>query len=137
MNPESETSVGRCGFCEQGHLHVFRCPRCSAVVAVCDECELVWDDVAAVHADPALPSDSAFPLCPRCGSREGNWAGHSLPPTRKVQRNPDDKLYGLRYMVDCFFHRLKRFRAIAMRFEKTAINFLAVAHIAWMTKWIN
>lgn len=57
-------------------------------------------------------------------------------PTRKTQRRPNKKLYRLRYMVECFFHRLKRFRAIAMRFEKTATNFLAVVHIACLTMWI-
>jgi transposase len=35
-------------------------------------------------------------------------------------------LYSKRYLVECFFHNLKRFRAIATRFEKTARNFLAL-----------
>jgi transposase len=57
-------------------------------------------------------------------------------PTRTKQRRPNKQLYRLRYMVECFFHRLKRFRAVATRYEKSATNFLAVVHIACMTMWI-
>ena len=39
-------------------------------------------------------------------------------------------------MVECFFHRLKRFRAIATRYEKSATNFLAAVHIACITMWL-
>jgi len=35
-----------------------------------------------------------------------------------------------RYLVEVFFHHLKRFRAIATRYEKTARNFLALVHLA-------
>jgi len=57
-------------------------------------------------------------------------------PTRKTKRRLDRKLYRLRYMVECFFHRLKRFRAIATRYEKSATNFLAAVHIACITMWL-
>jgi transposase len=40
-------------------------------------------------------------------------------------------------MVECFFHRLKRFRAIATRYEKTATNFLAVVHFACAMVWLD
>ena len=58
-------------------------------------------------------------------------------PTHKFQPRHDKKLYRLRFMVECFFHSLKRFRAIATRYEKTATNFLALIHIACITMWIN
>jgi hypothetical protein len=73
MNQEHRDAIAQCGFCGQGLLHLFRCPRCSAVVALCDECELIWDDVTAVHADPGLRSDSSYPQCPRCGARDETW----------------------------------------------------------------
>ena len=44
--------IARCGFCEQGLLRFMRCHSCTTVVAVCDECELVWLDIAAVKDDP-------------------------------------------------------------------------------------
>ncbi len=46
-------------------------------------------------------------------------------------------LYAKRYLVECFFHRLKRFRAIATRFEKTAQNFLALTHLARAALWLE
>lgn len=58
-------------------------------------------------------------------------------PLRKTKRRPDKKLYRLRYMVECFFHRLKRFRAIATRYEKSSTNFLALVHIACLSMWLN
>lgn len=42
----------------------------------------------------------------------------------------DRKLYARRYIVEVFLHHLKRFRAIATRYEKTARNFLALVQLA-------
>ena len=47
------------------------------------------------------------------------------------------KLYEKRYLVEIFFHSLKRFRAIATRFEKTARNFLALTQLACSWLWLN
>lgn len=49
----------------------------------------------------------------------------------------DRKLYRLRYMVECCFHSLKRFRAVATRYEKSGTNFLATVHVACITMWLN
>jgi transposase len=38
--------------------------------------------------------------------------------------------------VECFFHNLKRFRAIATRFEKTARNFLALTQVVCAWLWL-
>ena len=51
--------------------------------------------------------------------------------TRKVHKlKLDRKRYGKRYLVECFFHHIKRFRAIATRYEKSARNYLALVHLA-------
>ncbi|HLK36257.1 MAG TPA: IS5/IS1182 family transposase, partial [Polyangiaceae bacterium] len=39
--------------------------------------------------------------------------------------------------VEVFFHSLKRFRAIASRYEKTARNFLALVHLACARLWLE
>jgi transposase len=57
-------------------------------------------------------------------------------PTRKHKRRIDFVLYRQRYKVETFFHDLKRFRAIATRYEKTATNFLALAHVACIFLWL-
>ena len=62
----------------------------------------------------------------------------AMNPTRKYNRRRNSRpLYRLRGQVECFFHDIKRFRAVASRYEKTARNFLAVVHIACIFVWIN
>ena len=58
-------------------------------------------------------------------------------PTRKNFRRLDKRLYRRRYRVECLFHDLKRFRAIASRYDKTALNYLAMVEVACMWKWLN
>ena len=71
---DSLPHIARCGFCEQGLLRFMRCHSCTTVVAVCDECELVWLDIAAVKDDPQTRSSSAFPKCPACHSKHAYWS---------------------------------------------------------------
>ncbi len=47
------------------------------------------------------------------------------------------KLYRIRYRVECFFHSIKRFRAIATRYEKSARNYLALVQLACATLWLE
>ena len=47
------------------------------------------------------------------------------------------KLYRRRYLVEVFFHNLKRFRAIATRYEKSARNFLALTQLACAWLWLQ
>jgi transposase len=61
---------------------------------------------------------------------------HSKPERRKKHRLVR-KLYRQRYLVEVFFHNLKRFRAIATRYEKTARNFLALVQIACAWLWLE
>lgn len=74
MNSESGIYITQCGFCEQGHLQFMRCHSCTTVVAVCDECELVWLDISAVKADPCVPATAVFPKCPACHSKQPYWS---------------------------------------------------------------
>jgi hypothetical protein len=74
MSEQNRPFIARCGFCEQGLLRFMRCHSCTTVVAVCDECELVWLDIAAVKEDPQIPSSAAFPKCPACHSKQPYWS---------------------------------------------------------------
>jgi transposase len=55
-----------------------------------------------------------------------------IPPksNRITQREYDKELYKLRHLIENFFLKLKQFRAIATRYDKTARNFLAAIHLA-------
>lgn len=57
-------------------------------------------------------------------------------PERKRARPLDRTLYRQRYLVEVFFHNLKRFRAIATRYEKTARNYLALVQLVCASLWL-
>jgi transposase len=61
-----------------------------------------------------------------------------IPPkaNRKVQREYDQELYKARHLIENFFAKLKLFRAIATRYDKTARNFLAAIYLAATTIWL-
>jgi transposase len=42
-----------------------------------------------------------------------------------------------RHLIENFFCKLKQFRAIATRYDNTAINFLAASYLAAATIWLN
>jgi hypothetical protein len=73
MKKKNYPYVARCSFCRQGLLRPTRCGECQAIVAVCDECELIWTDIEIVFADPHAQSNGAFPECPICGISHSNW----------------------------------------------------------------
>ena len=56
---------------------------------------------------------------------------------RKKKHRLVRALYRQRYLVEVFFHNLKRFRAIATRYEKTARNYLALVQVACARLWLN
>lgn len=65
--------IARCRCCSQGLLRLMRCHSCQEVSAVCDECELIWQDVALVNQHPDTPASSAFPACPHCNQKTDAW----------------------------------------------------------------
>ena len=58
-------------------------------------------------------------------------------PERPRKLPKSRELYGKRYLVELFFHELKRFRAIATRYEKTARNYLALIQLACARLWLD
>jgi transposase len=62
-----------------------------------------------------------------------------IPPksNRRSPRTYDRDLYKARHLIENFFARLKQFRAIATRYDKTARNFLAAIYLAASVVWLN
>ena len=62
-----------------------------------------------------------------------------IPPkaNRVAKRDYDRHLYKARPLIENFFAKLKQFRAIATRYNKTARNFLAGIHLAATAIWLN
>jgi len=62
-----------------------------------------------------------------------------IPPraNRSALRDYDRELYAARHLIENFFAKIKQFRAIATRYEKTARNFLAAVHLVASVIWLN
>jgi transposase len=62
-----------------------------------------------------------------------------IPPrsNRRLPRPFDRDLYKARHLIENFFAKLKQFRAIATRYDKTARNFLAAIHLVASAIWLN
>lgn len=62
-----------------------------------------------------------------------------IPPkaNRKHKRDYDKELYKARHLIENFFAKLKQFRAIATRYDKRAVNFLAGIYLASIVIWLN
>jgi transposase len=58
-------------------------------------------------------------------------------PSRAKKHPLDAHLYAQRHLVECCFSRLKQFRRVATRFEKTARNYLAVVTLAAIVLWLR
>jgi transposase len=58
-------------------------------------------------------------------------------PKRKKKHRLDRTLCWKWYLFESFFHQLKRFRAIATRYEKTARNYLALVQLACAWLWLS
>ncbi len=61
-----------------------------------------------------------------------------IPPRecRKARRHFDSHVYKERHLVEFFFNRLKQYRRVATRYEKTARNFLGFALLASSLVWL-
>ena len=62
-----------------------------------------------------------------------------IPPksNRKTPRNFDKEMYKARHLIENFVCKLKEFRAVATRYEKTARNFLAGIHLVASVLLLN
>ena len=85
-------------------------------------------------ADRAFDADSRV-LDPLAAA--GKSAVIPPRPNRLTPREFDRELYKERLLIENFFCKLKQFRAIATRYDKTARNFLAAIHLAAATIWLN
>ena len=81
--------------------------------------EVVMADAAydADHLRQAIAAKGALAVIPN-------------NPSRALKYPLDKHLYAQRHLVECCFSKLKQFRRVATRFEKTARNYRAVVTLA-------
>ena len=91
-------------------------------------------DADTLIADKAFDADKRViePL-----AAAGKTAVIPSKANRKVARDYDRDLYKARHLIENFFAKLKQFRAIATRYDKTAQNFLGGIHLAAALIWLN
>ena len=91
----------------------------------CTLTETQRDELKAVLADKAYDSD-AF------GAHIESLEAEAVIPSRKGRKEPrlyDSELYKERNKVERFFGRIKHYRRIATRYEKSAQNYLSFLHV--------
>ena len=86
-----------------------------------------------VMADAAYDSDRLRAAI----SAKGAVAVIPNNPSRAIKHQLDAHLYAQRHLIECCFSRLKQFRRVATRFEKTARNYLAVITLAAIVLWLR
>lgn len=87
----------------------------------------------AVMADTAYDSDRLRAAI----AAKGAVAVIPNNPSRALKHPLDAQLYAQRYLIECCFSKLKQFRRVATRFEKTARNYLAVVTLAAIVLWLR
>jgi transposase len=103
------------------------------------------DLVGADHLLPdmqadTLIADKAFDADNRVIEPLAASGKTAVIPPRSSRRSPrpfDRDLYKARHLIENFFAKLKPYRAIATRYDKTARNFLAAIHLAASAIWLN
>lgn len=99
------------------------------------QAEGLIDDLPAdvVMADAAYDSDHIREKI----AEKGAVAVIPNNPSRTRKYPIDKHLYAQRHLIECCFSKLKQFRRVATRFEKTARNYLAIVTIAATILWIR
>ncbi|MBB2174295.1 IS5 family transposase [Gluconacetobacter asukensis] len=90
--------------------------------------------VGHVIADAAYDAD---PLRAFIADDLGATAQIKANPSRAIMPPINWNLYKERHQVECFFNKLKRFRRIALRCEKTLPAFMGFVHLACAMIWLR
>jgi transposase len=99
------------------------------------QADLLIEDLPAevVMADTAYDSDRLRKLI----ADKGAQAVIPNSPSRAKKYPLDKQLYAQRYLVECCFSKLKQFRRIATRYEKTVRNYKAMIALAATILWLR
>jgi transposase len=99
------------------------------------QAESLVDGFAAevVMADAAYDSDAFRAQIPAKGAQ----AVIPNNPSRAKMHPLNKALYAERHLIECCFSKLKQFRRVATRYEKTARNYLAIVAVAAIVLWLR
>jgi transposase len=94
--------------------------------------------VSCVDADTLL-GDKGYDADARVRAVLASAGKTAVIPPRRNRKQPaeyDKELYKERHKIENFFSRLKDYRGLATRYDKTAQNFLAGVYLAAAMIWI-
>jgi transposase len=97
------------------------------------------DELLADMQANTLIADKAFDADKRVReplAATGKTAVIPSKANRKQPREFDRDLYAARHLIENFFAKLKQYRAIATRYDKTARNCLAAVYLASSIIWL-
>jgi transposase len=90
------------------------------------------DELLADHRPKVVIADKGYDANDLIERIRGRGATAVIPPrsNRRVKRRYSKRLYKTRNLVERFVNRIKHYRRIATRFDKTGRNYLAFVHLA-------
>ena len=88
----------------------------------------------------ALLADKAYDADERVRQPLEEQGCEVVIPSKGNRKDPhpyDKELYKARHLIENFFAKLKQYRAIATRYDKTSRNFLGAIYLAGVVIWLN
>lgn len=110
----------------------------AGAAAAFDGCESAWPrclgGTGLLRLRPSTPIQLVDGLssCP-----PGRSSRDSEQPLTAIKYPLNKSPYAERHLIECCFSKLKRFRRVATRYEKTARNYFAVVTIAAALLWLR
>jgi len=99
-----------------------------------------FDGLSSSIASQVVIADKGYDADKRVREVLAKAGKAAVIPPRRNRKNPasyDKELYKKRHHIENFFSRLKDFRALATRYDKSAQNFLAGIYLAAAIIWLN
>lgn len=99
--------------------------------------DVLLDNISEIDA---LLADKAYDAAQRVIERLKEANCQAVIPSksnRTEQREYDKDMYKWRHLIENLFQKLKQYRAIATRYDKTASNFLGSIYLAASVIWLN
>jgi transposase len=102
------------------------------------DCPQAYTLIEGLPAEVVI-ADTAYDADPLRQAIAARGAVAVIPnnPSRARKHPFDRHLYAQRHLIECCFSKLKHFRRVATRFDKTARNYLAVVTIAATVLWLR
>jgi transposase len=106
------------------------------------DCDLDGSDALMDHltkADAVL-ADKAYDADERMRQKLEEKGCIAVIPSKKNRIIPidyDKHTYKSRHLIENFFAKLKQYRAIATRYDKTSQNFLGAVYMASIVVWLD